>query len=230
MTQTFHILTLFPEFIENYAELGIVGRAHKNGLIRIRAHQLRDWASDKHGSVDDRPYGGGSGMVMRPDVIVGAVRTLRDRYDIDHVIHLSPRGIPLNQLLARERFHLSSVLLICGRYEGVDQRALDLVVDEEISIGDYVISGGELAALVYVDVMARLVPDVLGNERATAEESYSQDLLEYPHYTRPEVFEGLQVPEVLLSGHHEEIRSWREAQAHAVTIARRPDLLKDKQK
>lgn len=211
-----------------YFKESILGRAVKNQVIRIECHQLRDYAKDKHHSVDDRPYGGGSGMVLKPDVVVEAIRDLKKRYQIDHVVALSPRGLLFNHSEAKRLTQFKSVLFLCGRYEGIDQRALDLVVDEEISIGDYVLTGGELAAQVVVDAVSRLVPGVVGNEEGIQEESHSNGLLEYPHYTRPEQFEGLKAPDVLLSGNHEEIRKWKQQQSLEITKKNRPDLLNKK--
>ncbi|MBI4412310.1 MAG: tRNA (guanosine(37)-N1)-methyltransferase TrmD [Deltaproteobacteria bacterium] len=230
----FHLLTLFPEAIKPYFDSSLLGKAQEKGIVKIFLHQLRDYATDKHCSVDDRPYGGGSGMILKPDVVVCAVRDLRQKHKIDRVILLSPRGALFTQAGARELSDIQSVLLICGRYEGVDQRAIDLVVDEELSIGDYVLSGGELAAAVVVDAVARLIPGVLGNEKATLDESHTvgahgcAPLLEYPHYTRPEEFEGMKVPEVLLSGNHAEIEKWRREESLKITCKNRPDLLKKK--
>lgn len=222
----FHILTLFPDIFSSYFDESILGKAQEKGVLQIFCHNLRGYATNKHKSVDDRPYGGGSGMVLMPDVVVPAVRDLRAKHNIEKVILLSPRGAPFIQATAQKLSQVSSFLLICGRYEGVDQRIIDLVVDEEISIGDYVLTGGELAAAVVVDAVSRLVPGVLGNEEATTEESFSEDLLEYPHYTRPVEFEGKKVPDVLLSGNHKDIADWRKEEALRLTEKRRPDLLK----
>ncbi|MBI2339460.1 MAG: tRNA (guanosine(37)-N1)-methyltransferase TrmD [Deltaproteobacteria bacterium] len=222
----FHILTLFPESIAPYFTSSILGRAQEKGIVRIFLHQLRGYANDKHHSVDDRPYGFGPGMVLRPDVLVRAVRELKQKEAIERVILLSPRGGLFWQTKAKALSALKSVLLVCGRYEGVDQRAIDLVVDEEISIGDYVLSGGEPAAVVVVDALARLIPGVVGNEQAVVDESHSDGLLEYPHYTRPEEFEGQKVPKVLLSGNHAEIEKWRREESLKITRKNRPDLLK----
>ncbi len=222
----FHILTLFPEIFSTYFNEGVLGKAQEKGLIQIFCHNLRDYTKGKYRSVDDRPYGGGSGMVMMPEVVVPAVRDLRTKHKIEKVILLSPRGIPFVQSLARRFSTLHSILFICGRYEGVDQRIIDLVVDEEISLGDFVLTGGELAAAAVVDAVSRLIPGVLGNEDAVTEESFSEELLEYPHYTRPVIFEGLEVPKILLSGNHQEIAKWRSEEALRVTKKRRPDLLK----
>lgn len=224
----FHILTLFPEMLSPYFEESILGRAKKEGRLRIFLHQLRDYAGDKHHKVDDRPYGGGSGMVMRADVLISAVRGIQAKHQVDKIFLLSPRGPLFSHSKARELSNLSSLLLICGRYEGVDQRAIDLVVDEEISIGDYVITGGELAAQVVVDAVSRLIPGVVGDFRGPLDESHVEGLLEYPQYTRPEVVEGLRVPEVLLTGNHQDISKWRKEESLKVTTKIRSDLLSKK--
>ncbi len=222
----FHFLTLFPEVVAPYMTAGILGKAQESGLISFFSHQLRDYADNKHKSVDDRPYGGGSGMVFRPEVVVAAVKDIKAKYSIERVVMLSPRGVLFSHVQAQRLQKFSSLLFICGRYEGVDERAIQLVVDEEISIGDYVVSGGELPALIVADAISRLVPGVIGNEEATLQESHVDGLLEYPHYTRPAEFEGLKVPEVLLSGHHESIRQWRREESLKITQKNRPDLLK----
>jgi tRNA (guanine37-N1)-methyltransferase len=221
----FHVITLFPEMFESPIASGMVARAIKAGLVSVTAHPLRPFGLGSYRQVDDTPYGGGSGMVMRPEPIAAA---------IDHVIGLrpgllrvllTPQGEPLGQPRVRElAAHQAGLLLIAGRYEGVDERVRALV-DCEISIGDYVLSGGELPAMVVIEAVARLVPGVLGNPDSLREESFSAGTLEYPHYTRPEEFRGMRVPEILLSGDHERIRAWREQQALARTRLRRPDLL-----
>ncbi len=222
----FHILSLFPEVLKPYFDESILGRAAKSGIIKFYFHQLRDYAQNKHASVDDRPYGGGAGMVFRPEVVVEAVRTLRKEYSIDEVILASPRGELFTDKMARDYVSRKSIMIVCGRYEGVDERAIELVIDREISIGDYVISGGELAAQVLVDAIARHVPYVVGDEDGPKDESHAAGLLEYPHYTRPAVFEELAVPQVLQNGNHAEIKKWREEKALEITLARRPDLIK----
>lgn len=220
----FHILTLFPEVLEPYFRESILGIAQEKGLISVCCHDLRSYAKDKHHKVDDAPYGGGAGMVFKPDVLVGAVRDLKKKYGIDLVILTSPRGELFRQETARSLTRFRNILLICGRYEGVDERAIDLVVDREISIGDYVISGGELAAAVIVEAVSRLVCGVVGNEEGPVDESHTAGLLEYPHYTRPQVFEGRPVPDVLLSGNHAEIEKWRREESLKITKKNRPDL------
>lgn len=222
----FHILTIFPKIFEGYLGESLIGKAREKKILNFFIHDLRDYALNKHRSVDDSPYGGGSGMVMRADVVAPAVRELKNKFSIEKVFYLSPRGQVLTHSLAKELSSLKNILLLCGRYEGIDQRALDLVVDEEISIGDYVLSGGELAAQVVIDTVARFIPGVIGNEGATLEESHAHGLLEYPHYTRPDNYEGLQVPAVLISGNHEAIKQWRQAESIAITKKRRPDLIR----
>ncbi len=220
------VVGIFPELFEPFMGVSFVGIAREQGQLEVAVHDLRDWTSDRHRSVDDSPYGGGPGMVMKPEPLVEAVETLcRDDRESARVILLSPQGRKLDQAglgrLADER-HL---VLLCGRYEGVDQRVIDLVVDEEISIGDFVLSGGEVSAMVLVEGVARLLPGVLGNPESLKGESFRADLLEGPQYTRPPEFRGREVPEVLRGGDHAAIARWREAQARTFTRARRPDLL-----
>ena len=218
----FEVLTLFPELFPGALAHGVTGRALSSGAIRLDVHNLRDFTHDRHRQVDDVPYGGGAGMVLKPEPIFEAVRA---RSGSGPVILLSPQGERFNQRIARELAQPPDLYLICGRYEGVDDRVATHLVDRELSIGDYVLTGGELAALVVIDAVSRLMPGVLGAEASPIEESFAEDLLEYPHYTRPPVFEGHAVPDVLLSGHHAEIERWRREQAEARTKRRRPDLL-----
>lgn len=225
----FHILTLFPE-VFSYFEASILGKAQKKGVLTFSVHQLRDYAIDKYKHVDDAPFGGGAGMVLKPDVVVRAIREIKKNNPIDRVVLLTPRGRLLSHAVAREYTTYPSVLFICGRYEGIDQRAIDLEIDDEISIGDYVLSGGELAAQVCIEVIARLVPGVVGDEEGPQHDSHSDGLLEYPHYTRPQEFEGLKVPEVLLSGNHAAIEKWRKKESLKITKERRSDLIKLKTK
>jgi tRNA (guanine37-N1)-methyltransferase len=201
---------------------GVTGRGLAAGLVTLRVHNLRDYTHDRHRQVDDVPYGGGAGMVLKPEPIFEAVRA---RAGKGPVILLTPQGALLNQGLVRELAGHDDLYLICGRYEGVDERVATHLVDKEISIGDYVLTGGELPAMVVIDAVSRLVAGVLGSEESPKDESFDQHLLEYPHYTRPAEFEGLPVPEVLRSGHHAEIERWRRAQAAERTRRRRPDLL-----
>ena len=222
----FAVITLFPEMLAAVRDYGVTGRAVKAGLVRIEAWNPRDYAEDNHRTVDDRPYGGGPGMVMMMPPLCTAIRNARDTMAGScKVIHLTPQGRLLDQsgvmeLAARER-----LILVAGRYEGIDERIIDTEVDEEWSVGDYVLSGGELAAMVLIDAITRILPGVLGHEDSAREDSFGNGLLDYPHYTRPEEFVGKRVPEVLLSGNHERIRRWRLKQALGRTWLRRPELL-----
>ncbi|MGI8940699.1 MAG: tRNA (guanosine(37)-N1)-methyltransferase TrmD [Actinomycetota bacterium] len=217
------IVTLFPQTFSCLLDTSLLGRAIESGKLEVRLHDLRAHGLGKHRSVDDEPYGGGAGMVMRPEPIFDAVETLRS--DAAHVVLLSPRGSLLNHTRVEEFAALSHLILICGRYEGVDERVAEHLADEELSIGDYVLAGGELAAMVVVETVSRLVPGVLGNAKSLDSESHTSGLLEYPQYTRPAEFRGHQVPEVLLSGHHGEVERWRREQSERVTRERRPELL-----
>jgi tRNA (guanine37-N1)-methyltransferase len=222
----FHILGLFPNTFDSYFSTSLLGKARDKGLLKFEYHQLRDWSVGKAKLVDDKVYGGGSGMAFLPEVTVNAVRDLKKKHGIQKVVLTSPRGKTLTPQLARSLAESQSVLFLCGRYEGVDQRAIDLVVDEEISVGDYILSGGELAATVIVDAVARYVPGVVGKEDSVSKDSFENGLLEHPHYTRPEVFENIPVPEVLLSGNHAKITEWRRKESLRITWQRRLDLLK----
>jgi tRNA (guanine37-N1)-methyltransferase len=220
------ILTLFPEMFEGFLSESILGRAQKNGLIEFDLIQLRDWGLGKHKSVDDTPYGGGAGMVMRVDVVAKAITDLKKKNPELKVVLMSPQGRPFSQEQAQNfASDGSDLLLVCGHYEGFDERIRDYV-DEELSIGDYVLTGGELAAAVVADAVARLIPGVLGKEESFQSESFTDNLLEYPHYTRPEEYEGKTVPEVLKGGNHAEIEKWRKEMAQEKTKKRRPDLIK----
>ena len=222
------VLTIFPDMFPGVLGASILKRAQESGRVRVAVHDLRDYSQDKHRKVDDRPYGGGPGMVMRVEPIFGAVETLA-RGCADHrscaTILMSPQGERCSSALAQMLSALEHLLLICGHYEGVDERVKSLI-DRSVSIGDYVLTGGELPAMVLIDCVARFVPGVLGHEQATQEESFAAGWLEYPQYTRPNVFRGMQVPEILLSGDHERIARWRQEQAVAQTLANRPDLVK----
>ena len=226
------IVTIFPDYFREAFDYGIVRRARAAGLVEIKAHDLRSWTSDKHKVVDDRPFGRRDGMVLKPEPIFAAVKSLTSasrREEIPpakRVVLLSPQGKQLTQSLATEFAKREQIVLICGRYEGVDERVAEALVTDEVSIGDYVLSGGEPAALVVVDATVRLIPGALGSETSAATESFTDGLLDYPHYTRPPDFEGLRVPEILLTGHHAEIEQWRRAAAEAKTKRNRPDLLK----
>jgi tRNA (guanine37-N1)-methyltransferase len=225
MTWRATVLTLFPEMFPGALGVSLAGKALGEGKWVLETVDIRDFATDKHRSVDDTPAGGGAGMVMRADIAAAAIDAARaDAKPGTPTLYLSPRGTSLTQERARALAEGPGVLLLCGRFEGVDQRVLDARDVEEISIGDYVLSGGELAAQVLIDACVRLLPGVAGNEGSLAEESFAQGLLEYPHYTRPREWEGLSIPDVLLSGDHEKIAKWRRAQAEALTKGRRPDL------
>jgi tRNA (guanine37-N1)-methyltransferase len=222
------VVTLFPGMITGALEYGVVGRAIERGLLDVGTEDPRAHTSDVHRTVDDRPYGGGPGMVLKPEPMLAAIRAAQGRLPQGSPrVYLSAQGVPLGQALAQELAALPGLLLVAGRYEGLDERVVELGIDREVSIGDYVLSGGELPALVVIDAVARLLPGALGDERSNVEESFVAGLLDWPHYTRPEVFEGLGVPPVLLSGNHADIRRWRLEQAMARTRQRRPDLIAD---
>lgn len=221
----FDILTLFPGLFSSFLEESILGRAVKRGLVDIRLTDIRSFARGPHKVTDDRPYGGGNGMVMKVGPIVRALESIERNEEDSRVVLLTPQGRPFDQKTAWELSGLNHLVLICGRYEGVDERVRTGVVDMEVSIGDYVLSGGELAAMVLVDAVARLVSGVLGGEGSTREDSFEDGLLEYPQYTRPRIFRDMQVPEALLSGDHERIRIWRRTESLKRTLRRRDDLL-----
>lgn len=221
---TIKVLTLFPEMFSPLRQ-SVIGRAVENGIVSIEVNNIRDYSADKHLKCDDYPYGGGAGMVMTPQPIFDAVNAVDPGHDCRR-IYLSPKGQRLTASKARELACHENLLFWCGHYEGVDQRAIDLCADEELSIGDYVLTGGELAAMVAIDALLRFVPGVLGSEQSAVDESFSDDGLEYPQYTRPRVFMGLEVPEVLLGGHHQKVEEWRRRQSREITLSRRPDLTK----
>ena len=226
----FHIVTIFPDFFRGPFEHGVIQRARQAGLIEIQVHDLRTWTYDRHHTVDDRPFGGGEGMLLKAAPIFEAVETIvairPERRAGSKVVLLSAQGRKFDQAKAREWSGLEELLLICGRYEGVDERVAEHLADEEISVGDYVLSGGELAAAVVVDAVARLREGVLGNDSSAVEESFGEEgLLDWPQYTRPAEFRGWKVPEVLIGGNHEEIRKWRRNAAREKTARYRPDLL-----
>ena len=229
---TFHVLTIFPDFFAGPFAHGVIKRAAEGGLIEIRIHNLRDWTDDRHKTVDDRPFGGGEGMVLKPDPLFRAVESIwPERTPERKTILLSAQGRLFDQQMANELREQRELLLICGRYEGVDERVAEHLADDEISIGSYVLSGGELAAAVVIDAVARLLPGVLGNESSAAFESFQDSghgagLLDCPHWTRPAEFRGWKAPEVLLNGNHEEIRRFRKQAAKEKTARLRPDLLK----
>lgn len=225
------ILTLFPEMCERVYTESIIGRSIKKGLVDIRAHNIRDYSSDKHNNVDDTPYGGGMGMIMQAQPIYDCFMSLCDTLGTrPHLIYMSPQGKVLTQNRVKELSKIENIAILCGHYEGVDERVIEAIVDEEISIGDYVLTGGELPALVLADSISRMIPGVLANDEAMEKESHYNGLLEYPQYTKPAVWNGMEVPEVLLSGHHLNIEKWREEQSLKRTKERRPDLLKNETK
>ncbi len=221
----FFVLTLFPEMIEETLSHSIMGRAQKEGYISIEAVDIRDFTMDKHRHVDDYPYGGGVGLVMQGQPIYDAYRSLLPRAAGARVVFMTPQGRPFTQRVADELAKEERLVFLCGHYEGVDERVIEEIVTDEISLGDFVLTGGELAAITIIDAVSRLVPGVLGKEESCAEESFSDGLLEYPQYTRPPVFLGREVPEVLLSGHHGRVARWRREQALIRTARKRPDLL-----
>ena len=221
-----HVITLFPEFVENVVKYGVTGRAFRSGLLTLQCWNPRDYSNDRHRTVDDRPYGGGPGMVMKADVLLRTIQHVRKSADSAKLIYLSPQGKPLQQAhLQQFSENQQPLILLAGRYEGVDERVIHLEVDEECSIGDYVLSGGELAAMVLIDGITRLLPGALGHKDSAIEESFVSGLLDYPHYTRPEVIENFAVPSVLKSGNHVDIARWRQKQALGRTASRRLDLL-----
>jgi tRNA (guanine37-N1)-methyltransferase len=230
MTMRIDILTLFPEMFRGMLEHSIVARAIDSGLVEVNLHNFREFAQDKHHTVDDSPFGGGPGMVIMPDPVFKCVESLRARQPAPSpLVYLSPKGERFTQATAAELSALPGFTLLCGRYEGIDQRIVDHLVDREISIGDYVLSGGEPAAMVVVDGVVRLLPGALGHEASTEEESFSLGLLEYPQYTRPSDYRGWRVPEILLSGDHGAIRRWRLEMSMELTRVKRPDLLRDRE-
>ena len=220
----FDVLTLFPEMFDSLNQ-SILGRAIEKDLININLINIRDFSKDKHKKVDDTPYGGGAGMVIRPDVVYDAYKSIKDANNAK-VIYMSPQGKVLNQQKVKSLSKEQHLILLCGHYEGIDQRVLDEIVDEEISIGDYVLTGGEIPAMVLIDSVSRYIEGVISNE-STEEESFSNNLLEYPQYTRPEIFNNIQVPEILKSGHHENVKKWRRAEYLKNTYKKRPELLKN---
>ena len=220
---SFDVIALFPDMVSDAVSVGVVGKAIDAGILRVRAHQLRDYTGGSHHPIDDHPYGGGPGLVMRPEPVYAAVEDVRSKHDPSVTILLTPHGRRFDQAAARRLSWERSILMFCGRYEGVDERVRQLF-DEELSVGDYVLSGGEPGAIVVIDAVGRLVPGVLGSADSTVMESFTEDTLEYPQYTRPETFRGMQVPPVLLSGNHAEIERWRREEALRRTRERRPDL------
>ncbi len=222
----FDLLTAVPAIFDGWREASILARGQAAGAITIAVHDLRDWATDRHRTLDDYPFGGGAGMVLKPEPIFAAVEAVRALDPAPaEVVLLCPQGAPLTQAMVRELASRPRLVLVCGRYEGVDERVREHLVDREVSIGDYVVTGGELPAMVLVDAVARLVPGVLGKAESADDESFTEPLLEYPQYTRPAEFRGWEVPEELLGGHHERVRLWRRTEQLRRTFERRPDLL-----
>jgi tRNA (guanine37-N1)-methyltransferase len=219
------VITLFPDMVEQVVNYGVVGRAADRNLMYLQCWNPRDYTVDKHRTVDDRPYGGGPGMLMKVQPLEETIQAVREKNPLAQLIYLSPQGKPVNQAMLAKQVGTQSVIFLCGRYEGVDERLIQKEVDQEWSIGDYVISGGELAAMVCIDAMARLIPGALGHEQSAQQDSFSEGLLDYPHYTRPEEYKGMEVPEVLMNGNHQHIEDWREGQSLGRTWQRRPDLL-----
>ncbi len=227
----FDVLTIFPAIFQGPTSTSMIQKALEKGLIEFHIHDLRDYSEDPHRRIDDAPFGGGAGMVFKPEPIFRAVEAVKrsSQQFSSRVILLSPQGIPFQQKKAEELQRFEQLILICGRYEGVDERVREFLIDEEISIGDYVLMGGELAAMVLVEVITRLIPQVLGDPNSARRESFSTGKLDYPQYTRPADFRGMKVPEILLSGNHAEIERWRKAKALENTMKKRPDLLKEAQ-
>lgn len=224
----FHIMTLFPVIFNSYMDESIMKRAVEKGIIEVHIYNIRDSSNNKHKKVDDYPFGGGAGMVMTPQPIYDTYKHIITTHNINNpsVIYLTPKGKVYNQSMAKQMSLKEDIILLCGHYEGIDERIIDLIVTDEISIGDYVLTGGELPALIMIDSISRLIPGVLNQEESFEEESFKDNLLEYPHYTRPRDFEGLKVPEVLLSGNHKKIDEWRREESIRITKERRFDLYK----
>lgn len=221
----FTVLTIFPEMFDSFRAHGIIRRAIEGKKIVTSTINIRDYATDRHQMTDDRPYGGGSGMVMKPEPLAAAICAAKEMAPSSRSILMTPQGRVFNQRMAQQLTAFSGLILICGRYEGVDERIAHDLVDDEISIGDYILTGGELAAMVVIETVTRLIPGTLGAEASAENDSFSEGLLEHAHYTRPRNFEGMQVPEVLVSGHHQEIEQWRRESSVMRTLLKRPDLL-----
>jgi tRNA (guanine37-N1)-methyltransferase len=222
----FDVLSIFPEMLSSPLGFSLLKKAQEKGLIQICLHDLRDWARDKHKMTDDAPYGGGCGMVMKVEPVAMAIADIKDKADESLVVLMTPQGKTFNQKIAAQLAVKKQIIIICGRYEGFDERIRTYLVDQEISIGDYILTGGELSALVVIDAVSRLIPGVLGNDESTSSESFSDGLLEYPQYTRPAEYKGWAVPEILVSGNHAEIELWRRHESLKRTYRRRSDLLK----
>ena len=221
------VLTLFPGIFESTLQESLLKKAQENGLVHITVHNLRDWCIDKHKTADDTPYGGGPGMVMKPEPLFSAIEDIKGKRNKPRIILLSPQGKVMNQEIVNQLSLEKELLLLCGRYEGIDERVSENLVDEEISIGDYVLNGGELPALVLIEAVSRLIPGVVGDSQSVIQDSFYEDILDFPHYTRPADYRGLKVPEVLLTGNHKEIMRWRRKSALKKTKLLRPDLLKN---
>ncbi len=223
------VITLFPEMLRGVVEYGVVGRAEKQGLLQLVLWNPRDFTTDRHRRVDDRPYGGGPGMLMKVEPLQACIRAVREQSPEAKLVYLSPQGRVVKQPMLREAAGQGDLILLCGRYEGIDERLIQTEVDEEWSIGDFVLSGGELPAMLVIDAITRLLPGALGHSESAAQDSFSEGLLDCPHYTRPEVINGLPVPPVLVSGHAQKIQDWRDKQALGRTWQRRPDLLQGRE-
>ncbi len=221
------VITLFPQLVQQVISCGVVGRAEEQGLLQLHCWNPREYTVDRHRTVDDRSYGGGPGMVMKVEPLQDTIRAVREQNPEARLVYLSPQGTLLKQHKLAEQVESGAVIFLCGRYEGVDERLIQQEVDEEWSLGDYVISGGELAAMVCIDAMTRLLPGALGHDESAQQDSFSEGLLDYPHYTRPEDYRGDRVPPVLMNGNHRDIVAWREQQALGRTWLRRPDLLQE---
>lgn len=224
---SYYVLTLFPELIENYFQYSIMGKALQKNVIGLNCLNIRDFANNKHHKVDDYPYGGGPGMVMQPQPIISCYESISPKLSEKHkVIYLSPQGRTFDQAMAKEYVEEEDLVFLCGHYEGIDERVIDSIVTDEVSVGDYILTGGELGALIIMDAVTRLIPGVLNKQESYEQETFSNQLLEYPQYTRPPEFRGQKVPDVLLSGHHKNIEQWRRKQSLLRTAKKRPDLLK----
>lgn len=224
----YYVMTLFPEMIMNSLNYSIIKRAIDNKIINIQAVNIRDFTNNKHNQVDDYPYGGGAGMVIKPQPVYDAYKSISDKINKKtRVLYMTPQGKTFNQNIAEELSKEKDLIILCGHYEGIDERVIEEIVTDEISIGDYILTGGEIASIAVIDAVSRLIPNVLNKEQSYEEESFSNNLLEYPHYTRPREFLGKVVPEILLSGHHKKINEWRKEQSILRTLRKRPELLKD---
>lgn len=219
------VITLFPELVQQVISCGVVGRAADQNLLKLQCWNPRNYTTDRHRTVDGSPYGGGPGMLMKVQPLEDTIRAVREQNSQAQLVYLSPQGIPLNQTMLAKQVEAESVIFLCGRYQGIDERLIQQEVNQEWSIGDYVISGGELAAMVCIDAMTRLVPGSLGHEQSAQQDSFSEGLLDCPHYTRPEEYKGMEVPKVLMNGNHQHIEDWRERQSLGRTWQRRSDLL-----